>query len=69
MTIILFFNEDNHIIVCFGVRMLNEGFVKSFLKKHVVKVKLKKLRVSKGLPVSGSKDELIERALKHYGSF
>lgn len=57
MTIILFFNEDNHITVCFGVRMLDEGFVKSFLKKRVVKVKLKKLRVSKGLLVSRSKDQ------------
>jgi len=37
--------------------MLDEGFVKSFLKKRVVKVKLKKLRVSKGLLVSRSKDQ------------
>ena len=45
------------------------GCVRSFLKKRIVKEKLKELCSRKGLAVSGSKDELIERALKHYGSF
>ena len=41
----------------------------SFLKKRVVKERLMKLRSCKGLPVSGNKDDLIERVMKHYGSF
>jgi len=43
--------------------------VKSFLKKRVVKEKLKKICSRKGLPVSGSKNDLIERVLKHYALF
>jgi len=43
--------------------------VRSFLKNRVLKERLKELCREKNLPVSGSKDELIERIIGHYGFF